>query len=55
MNRAILNAKELAEIKTLFWVIYADETKHEPEINQAAYDVLKALETYRKVLNGREI
>ena len=51
----IISAKELVEIKTLFWVVYADETKYDRAINSAAYDVLKALESYRKALDGREI
>lgn len=51
----IISAKELAEMKTLFWVVYADETKNDPVVNSAAYDVLKALESYRKALNGKEI
>lgn len=46
----IINNKELTKMKELFWIVYADETKNDPEVNGAAYMVLKALESYRKAV-----
>lgn len=50
--KAIMPENLFTEVSDLFWTIYADETKKNPEVRAASYDVLKALHKYKKSLNG---
>lgn len=56
---AIISEKDLDNFKSYFWIVYCDECKPcrkypegRPEVENAAYNVLVALENYRKAVNG---
>lgn len=48
----VISEEMLKDIKNHFWAVYCDECRSKPEVEQAAYNVLVALESYRKALNG---
>nr|DAF93579.1 MAG TPA: hypothetical protein [Myoviridae sp. ctshb19] len=48
----VISKELLEEIKQLFWIIHCDECRDDPVVEGATYEVLKALETYRKAVNG---
>lgn len=50
----VMTVSDLDEIRNKFWVIYADEAKHDREACVVVYEILKVLKTYRDyiVSNG---
>lgn len=48
----IISEKDIEDMRHLFWVVYCDETRNDPEGEQLAYEALKALWSYQKYVQG---
>lgn len=44
----IINEDELISFKKLVWMVHVDETRNDPKGEQVSYELLVALENYRK-------